>query len=205
MDLRPIPCHNQYVPGWSTSRILKKTLLIQYLAENFDKRLLYFTSVYLTSKKYIDFITLLPEPIVIKIISNIDPGIGLASGLTSGQKYQFPANFRFRVFFSHADSDVKIHWNELEKFQKLGNSIHYRIKFGNKMLKKQTFHWSFILGVIVRPHQERSSQFSLVQTYVTYFWLANRRALKVIGSVSEPNWTEIYKINSILYKGWKSG
>ena len=92
--------------------------MIQYLAENFDKRLLYFTSVYLTSKKYIDFITLLPEPIVIKIISNIDPGIGLASGLTSGQKYQFPANFRFRVFFSHADSDVKIHWNELEKFQK---------------------------------------------------------------------------------------
>ena len=106
---------------------------------------------------------------MIKIISNIDPGIGLASGLTSGQKYQFPANFRFRVFFSHADSDVKIHWNELEKFQKLGNSIHYRIKFGNKMLKKQTFHWSFILGVIVRPRQERSSQFSLVQTYVTYF------------------------------------
>ena len=144
---------------YHTSRILKKTLLIQYLAENFDKRLLYFTSVYLTSKKYIDFITLLPEPIVIKIISNIDPGIGL----TSGQKYQFPANFRFRVFFSHADSDVKIHWNELEKFQKLGNSIHYRIKFGNKMLKKLTFHWSFILEVIVRPHQERSSQFSLVQ------------------------------------------
>ena len=55
----------------------RKTLLIQYLAENFDKRLLYFTSVYLTSKKYIDFITLLPEPLVIKIISNIDPGIGL--------------------------------------------------------------------------------------------------------------------------------
>jgi len=55
----------------------QKTLLIQYLAENFDKRLLYFTSVYLTSKKYIDFITLLPEPLVIKIISNIDPGIGL--------------------------------------------------------------------------------------------------------------------------------
>ena len=57
-----------------------KTLLIQYLAENFDKRLLYFTSVYLTSKKYIDFITLLPEPLVIKIISNIDPGIGFTSG-----------------------------------------------------------------------------------------------------------------------------
>ena len=55
----------------------RKTLLIQYLAENFDKRLLYFTSVYLTSKKYIDFITLLPEPLVIKIISNIDPEIGL--------------------------------------------------------------------------------------------------------------------------------
>ena len=57
-----------------------KTLLIQYLAENFDKRLLYFTSVYLTSKKYIDFITLLPEPLVIKIISNIDPGIGFTFG-----------------------------------------------------------------------------------------------------------------------------
>ena len=52
----------------------KKTLLIQFMAQNFDKRLLYFTSVYLTSKKYIDFITLLPEPLVIKIISNIDPG-----------------------------------------------------------------------------------------------------------------------------------
>ena len=66
----------------------RKTLLIQYLAENFDKRLLYFTSVYLTSKKYIDFITLLPEPLVIKIISNIDPGIGQSGILRfiSGQK-----------------------------------------------------------------------------------------------------------------------
>ena len=26
----------------------------------------------------------------------------------------------------------------------------------------------------------------------------------VIGSPSEPNWTEIYKINSTLYKGWES-
>ena len=26
----------------------------------------------------------------------------------------------------------------------------------------------------------------------------------MIGSPSEPNWTEIYKINSTLYKGWES-
>ena len=91
------PSQKHFVPLVRSGQNIdpRKTLLIQYLAENFDKRLLYFTSVYLTSKKYIDFITLLPEPLVIKIISNIDPGIGF----TPVKSRQLP------VF----DSKIKIH------------------------------------------------------------------------------------------------
>jgi len=123
----------------------KKTLLIQYLAENFDKRLLYFTSVYLTSKKYIDFITLLPEPIVIKIISNIDP-------------------------------------DTLERIGKVSKTWK-QYSLSNQVWKQNVEKADFPLVIYPGSHRAPSS---------------------VIGSVSEPNWTEIYKINSILYKGWKS-
>ena len=48
-------------------------LLFNFLFDDLDKRLLYFISVYLTSKKYIDFITLLPSNVVLKILAKVDP------------------------------------------------------------------------------------------------------------------------------------
>ena len=134
-----------------SSRFSKQTLLIQYLAENFDKRLLYFTSVYLTSKKYIDFITLLPEPIVIKIISNIDPGIGLLR-YTSGQ---YPANFQsISGFKSH--SVWAPNKDTLEKIGKVSKTWkHYSLS--NQVWKQNVEKADFPLVIYPGSHRAPSS------------------------------------------------
>ena len=141
--------------------------MIQYLAENFDKRLLYFTSVYLTSKKYIDFITLLPEPLVIKIISNIDPGIGLVYllGFTSGQ-YELPVMI-FGNWLWYQDT--------LERIGKVSKTWkHYSLS--NQVWKQNVEKADFPLIIYPGSHRAPSSGtlFPILNGYRnTGFWLVN--------------------------------